>query len=230
MFEYIPIIFAIILGFVHFFSDKIHSMHGIHKMKTVSFAGGIFITYILLHLFPSLYQSGEFLTKISLVFVLIGFTISHVTEKHVFRYVYGRKLRSDINDGHILSFFIYHAILGITIFTIYTISLSNVVLYFIPIVMVTALSRVSMRKIYDIEKRHPAIRILLSISTLIGVFIASILSIPQIVYFILLGAITGTLLHIVISDSIPEERSGRPEFFILGVVMYTLIIVMTWMV
>jgi hypothetical protein len=44
----------------------------------------------------------------------------------------------------------------------------------------------------------------------------------------LLSFITGTLLYIVIRESLPSEEAEKPLYFITGVLFYTLIIFMSW--
>jgi zinc transporter ZupT len=71
-------------------------------------------------------------------------------------------------------------------------------------------------------------RILLSGSTLLGVLVAEIFVIPGIIYFILLSFVSGGLLHVAIREAIPHEKQSRPLYFLLGVVIYTALIIFLW--
>ena len=75
------IILGLMLFLVHYFTHRIRIGNRKARMRVVSFSAGIFITYFILHLLPALYGVEMDLTRISLVFVLVGFSIFHVVEK-----------------------------------------------------------------------------------------------------------------------------------------------------
>ena len=49
----LAIIFGVIIGIVHYYSDKIYQQK-FHKKEILSFAAGVSITYLLLILLPEL--------------------------------------------------------------------------------------------------------------------------------------------------------------------------------
>ena len=221
----LAILFGLILGFVHFFSDKVHIV--VHRMKTVSFIAGIFITYLFLHLLPYLYQGAEL--RISLGFLLMSFTIVHAIEKSIYRSRKStEKIRQEVRWTHSLIFFVYHVAIGILFVSFLARSTTEGVLFFIPVFLFTTISSISLKEVHILIRKKGIIKVLLSASTLLGVFISMSYSMPSVVYDALLGIIVGTMLHMVLMDAMPKEREGRPEFFILGVVLYALLIAATW--
>jgi zinc transporter ZupT len=74
------------------------------------------------------------------------------------------------------------------------------------------------------------LKIVLSFSTLLGVLIAHVFVVPSNILHAFLGFIVGSLLYVVIRDSVPKETSGKAIYFVLGVVVYALIIGITWFV
>ena len=44
----------------------------------------------------------------------------------------------------------------------------------------------------------------------------------------LISFLTGTLLYIVIRESMPSEEAERPVYFLIGILFYTIIIYMSW--
>ncbi|MBI4021263.1 MAG: hypothetical protein HY369_03400, partial [Candidatus Aenigmarchaeota archaeon] len=71
-------------------------------------------------------------------------------------------------------------------------------------------------------------KLLLSASTLLGVVFASLVAVPEVVQTGLLGVVIGTLLFTVIGHSLPVGRHGKPLYFILGTVAYSLFILAAW--
>lgn len=222
----LAILFGLILGFVHFFSRKIHP---IRRMKTVSFLAGIFITYLFLHMFPMLYEETEFLVRVSLIWVVVGFSFFHVIEKYLYKHDKStRVLRKDLKEIHTIGFFLYHFVIGFILVDFLSISILDGLLFFIPLLFFSALSTISMKELHGKIRENTCMRILLSGSTLIGIILAIYISIPSIVFDVLLGFVIGTALHTILMDAIPKERRGKPEYFILGVIVYTLLIGLAW--
>ena len=44
----------------------------------------------------------------------------------------------------------------------------------------------------------------------------------------LISFVTGTLLYIVIRESLPSDKAEKPLYFLIGVLFYALIIFMSW--
>lgn len=199
-------------------------------MKTISFTGGIFITYLILHLLPQVYQENLFMTRVAVMSLLIGFALFHTLEKYIYQHESGPRLKKDLRRAHSIMFFAYHIIIGIILVTLTRFDLVSGVLLFIPIFLFTAISSISLKEIHEIITEKRKIRFLLSISTLIGVLIGIYLEINAFMYNILFGFVVGTLLYIIVVESLPKEREGNPFFFIFGIIIYTIIIALTWVV
>ena len=82
-------------------------------MKNISFAAGIFITFLFLEMFPLLFQQSFSFTQISLIFMLFGFSLFHIIQKYEYKHVSRKRLRKEIKELHSLAFFIYHFVVGI---------------------------------------------------------------------------------------------------------------------
>nr|NIO19738.1 hypothetical protein [Candidatus Aenigmarchaeota archaeon] len=126
-------------------------------------------------------------------------------------------------------FFVYHFVIGILLVELVTINFISGLLFFIPILFHTAVSSASLKGIHVSIRERIILKIILSCSTLFGVLLAYSVLIPLNVLHALLGFIVGSLLYIVIRDSIPKETVGKAIYFVLGVVVYTLIIGFAWL-
>lgn len=223
------LVLAGLLVLAHFFSGRIHITAVHHRMKMISFTAGVFITYLLLQIFPELYVN-QYLTRILFVFVLIGFTLFHVIEKYVYRHAKNsNEIRRELAEEHAMAFFGYHVLIGVVLVGLTRGSLIDGILFFVPVLSFTVVSSVSISAIRQDIVRQPLLRLLLSVPSLIGVGIGLLFPVPEVISNVVLGFVSGTLLYILIVDSIPREKKGEPLFFLLGVLLYSLLIGITWM-
>ncbi|MBL7160496.1 MAG: hypothetical protein ISS93_01450 [Candidatus Aenigmarchaeota archaeon] len=222
-----------ILAIVNYFSEKFHLLRHMQRMKFISFSGGVFISYLILHLLPGIFEASLAESRISLVFVLVGFSLFHLLEKFTYRRESKNKeaMRRELKEIHSMAFFFYHLILGIVLVGVFSrSSLTAGILFFIPVLLITLVSSLSLKEIHGNIRQKNNVKLLLSLSSLMGIIAATLFPLTSILYSILLGFVVGVLLFIVIVDSIPKERKGEPVFFILGVVLYSALIGVTWLV
>jgi zinc transporter ZupT len=230
--EAMLIIFGLIFFILHYYTPKIKVAHKARRMKIVSFTAGIFITYLFLHLLPAIYDADISFTRISVIFVLIGFSLFHIAEKFIYKYQ-GRdreKLRRELKEVHSLMFFIYHFVIGMVLVNVTNqLSIIGGILFFIPVLLHTAVSSLSFSEIYGVIREKISVRLLLSLSTLAGIIVSIFFPLTLDMYHILLGFVLGAMFYLVIVESIPRERRGEPMFFILGVIVYAILIGVSWL-
>lgn len=220
---YIPLVLGAMLLLVHLLSDKIHMKH---KENLASFSVGISLTYIFLYLFPEMLISR---IAVMPVFssVLLGIAVIRLIETHVFRHRSKSMLRKELKEVHSVTFFAYHFLIGVVIFEMLRINVISGILFFMPILLHTAVSSISMKEVHDEIKSVSAFKILLALSTLIGISMMYFVSISGTLFSILLGFIVGVMLYIVIRDSMPKETRSKPRYFVAGIVLYSLLIYIT---
>lgn len=222
---YIGILFGLVMIFAHFFSDRLNIVA--HRMKIISLVAGIFITYLFLHLFPQLYQAMEL--RISFIFLLAGFTIIHVIEKHIYKSTKNVvKIKKELKWMHSVTFFIYHFVIGMVLIDLLSMDIKDGVLFFAPLLIFSTISTMSLKEIHVLARKSGIVKLLLSASSFLGIVFTIFVSIPPIVFDVALGVIVGTMLHLILMDAIPKEREGEPAYFVLGVVLYTILITLTW--
>jgi hypothetical protein len=227
----LPILLGIMLVIVHFFSEKFHLLRHIQRMKFISFTGGIFISYLILHILPEVFVGDAFLNRVAMIFVLIGFSLFHLMEKYVYRHERRREqLKRELKEVHSIAFFLYHFLLGVVLISIIDqLNLMEGILFFIPLLLIAFVSSISLKGIHGQIRQKKSVKAMLSISPLLGVVISTFFPLTNLLHSMLLGFVVGALLFIVIVDSIPKERKGEPVFFILGVTLYFFIIGLTWL-
>lgn len=227
-------VFAVLLAIIHslvnYLSEFINIEKSRYKSCLVSLVAGISVTYILLHLLPNLYGEILILNKSLFIFVLVGFVVFHVTEKFIYKFVGKGRISEDLKLSHSFGLFFYDFSVGILLVHFVKIGILNGLLFFIPIFFHTALSSLSIHKIHGLHERKPQvlqntfIKILLSGASLYGALIAFYYNLNLSFTYALAGIVTGILLYVVIREMIPKEKEGNPICFIIGVVLYSLLI------
>jgi hypothetical protein len=222
---FIAILLAILLGIVQYLGENIYNLCGRFYKHIISLSAGIAITYLFLDLFPFFSFEANNLNRLLFIFPLIGFVIFHIVEKYAYQHSKEGLLETHLSIENQVTSFIYHFILGIIILDFSKLGLIEVFLFFIPVLIFTAVDTLPIN-------RHPSkkINFFVSTSTLIGVLFAGVVysNISKEIQTALLGIIIGILLFSVIRHSIPMGKEGKPIFFIIGVLIYSLIILIIW--
>jgi len=217
----ISVIFGIIMGFFHYFSEVILYKLERHSVSLLSFSAGISITYLFLILFPEFSKHAAESSKFVFLALLAGFVVFHVIEKYIYQHSPKRKrLREIAVEDSIISF-IYHFIVGMILVSFANQGFSQGLLFFIPVLFFTAVNTLPV----DMTKSK-IVKVVLASSTLLGILFARFVytEMSLIVYLTLLGFIVGALSFTVIRHSIPFGKKGKPLYFILGVIIYSTII------
>ncbi len=228
----IAILLSLFLGAIHFWNEKIFFKKEAIKVKAMSFIAGASVAYVFLYLLPDLYK-GVGVAHINqwiFIFILLGFSLVHILEKYLYQHSKGEEILLRLKEAHFFIFFLYYFIVGIILTEFLEVTLWKGLLFFVPIVFYAAVSRVSFEEVHIRLREQKFFRILLSLAALSGVLLASIILEQAFLYHILLAFIAGAFLYIVIMDFIPREAKGRPEYFLLGVSIYTLLIILTWII
>ncbi len=223
-----PILLASILTLVHYFSE--HGSKHINKYynQVISLSAGIFITYILLEILPELSIAATVVGESIYIALLVGFVAFHISEKYVYQHVRNKKeLLEELEHLHIAGFVIDHFIVGFTLVLLFHLPGEYSVLgwlVFVPFVLHTISSTLSLKHICRHLKATKLERLALSTSTIAGAAIATIMNLQKEPFYIAFGFMMGMLLYVVVRDILPQEREGKPYYFIIGVMLSMILI------
>ena len=216
-------VLALILSVVDFLTEGLFSRGNQRKMKFISFAAGVSVTYIFLILLPEIYVGAIEISRLLFLSVLFGFGVFHLIEKFIRQNFTGPDLRKEHRLIHSATSFIYFFVVG---FILVKVSESNVVggvLLFIPIMLHIIIDSLPRRA----TKKHH-LRAFSASSPFLGALLATFVEIGEIGNVALLGIVGGGLLYTVIRESLPQERKGKPIYFLIGMLLFTLIIMLIW--
>jgi hypothetical protein len=218
----IVIIFGLLMGLVHYFSEEILQKFKYHRWKLISFSGGISITYLFLSLLPKFVSGVSNENKFLFLSILSGFVIFHIIEKYIYKQnltEYKRLKEIALEDSAIS--FIYHFIIGMMIVNFFNDGFLEGVVFFIPVLLYTSVDTIPVDR-----TKSMVVKIVLAFSTLAGILFSTFMykDIGSIIFLSLLGFIIGVLIFTVTRHSILSGKKGSPFFFGLGVIIYSFII------
>ena len=215
------LILGLLLGVIHFFSDKFKPEEGEKHYRIFSFAAGISIAYLFLDLLPHTYEAATHLKSSVFIFLLIGFALFHLSEKYLYQHnVKDRLASTKLQSLHTIAFFIYYFMVGLVLCEKAHSGYFDALLFLLPVGIHAALSTASLSEIHGEFNELLGLKLLLSSSCLLGVILALFLPISPTVNNILVSFIAGILLYIFVKEFLPEKKEGQPIFFVIGVVLF----------
>jgi hypothetical protein len=222
----IALILAILLGVVQYFGENIYKACGRYYKHVISFSAGIAITYLFLDLFPNFSVEVVNTNRFYFIFLLVGFVIIHLVEKYIYQHSKEGVIEKRLGVENQLTSFVYHFILGIILVDFSRKGFQEIILFFVPIVIFSAVSTLPVS-----HHTSNKVNFIVSLSTVIGVLFAGVIykGISIEVQTALLGVVIGGLLFMIIRHSLPMGKEGKPLFFIVGTLVYAPIIIMSWL-
>jgi len=218
------IILAAALSAVDYITEHLVPKKVMSNQKMISFAAGVAVAYILLHLFPQIAGLSVVKGEILFLLVLAGFTLTHVLGRYMHISHHRTPLLKDYSHVHLTYFFLYNFLIGILLTRVGSQGLSQALLFFVPFLLYIAVETLPK----EFHLKGKVTKILYAAAPLWGSIASSFF--PQIPSFTtqhfpeLISIVTGTLLYIVIRQSIPSNRESRPLYFVLGAVFYAIVL------
>lgn len=235
--------FIYALGFtaIHFATKYMKFIKDVPRSRFLSFAGGIAVSYVFIHLLPELnhhqaileealnHKEFSFIERHAYLVSLIGLAIFYGLEKMV--KVSKVKAKSTPTDHgvfwiHISSFFIYNAIIGYLLIKENDNNLWGMFFYFLAFSVHFITNDFSLRKdhkkIYDKYGRW-----LLSAAIIIGWFIGVITEVNELVISLLVAFLAGGIILNVLKEELPEERESSFGAFTIGLIGYALLLLVS---
>ncbi len=219
----LAIAYAILIGVIHFLGGSIRPPESRARYRIISFAAGVSIAYLFLDLLPKTYEAATYLRQWVFVFLLIGFSIIHLSEKWIYQHHDGARLDTELKTAHSIAFFAYNFVVGIALLEKLRVSPLEGTLFLIPVALHAMLSTASMSNIHRAGTQSLLVKSLLSGSAIYGVLFGVAVKIPRVLDNILISLIAGVLLYIIVREFIPEKDKGQPAFFVAGLAVYVVL-------
>lgn len=226
--EILAIIFALIIALAYHFGNQFIFKKKNVRNKLISFSAGISVTYLILELFPRFTAGALEIGQLIFLSVLFGFITHHLIEKNIYQH---HHLKQDLKrllslEENIFSFF-YHLIVGVLMIYLLKGHLVDGLLFFIPILSFTLINSLTTEPHISLVDS-----ILNSSACLIGVISTIFIydHIPAWFFYSILGFIIGIMMFSITRHHVPFGKKGKPEYFFIAFVIYSIIIIVSWYV
>ncbi|HLC37037.1 MAG TPA: hypothetical protein VJK05_05530 [archaeon] len=205
------------LVFLHLFADFVSVYVKRFHNEIISFSAGLFIALIFLEFIPQINAGALKAGKFIYFLFLAGFIFFHLTEKYVYQHAKDRRiLKKEISLLHVIGFVLDQFIVGFAFYA-FVVHFAFSVFIFVPLAIHTVASSLGFIEISKGFKRNKLLELVLSASPLAGAFVAANFSRSDFLIFSSFSLVLGALLYVVIRDLTPQGKAGKISFFLLGV-------------
>lgn len=222
----LSILLVSIVAIVHFLGEELEEFTSGHKEKIVSFASGVSVVYIFAQLLPEYQRIASESSELIFVAPLLGFSSIHLTEKLIAKKGLSKKeARRDYSDIHSAFLLFYHGAIGFLIASLLAENTASGLLFFIPILLHSAISSFSFSELHESVSQRLGIKLTISLAPILGAILHGTGLITDLIFNPVFGVVTGIFIYVVIRDSIPSGDEGRPLEYVLGTLLYLLVII-----
>lgn len=231
------ILFVVGLAIVHLAAGNIRFLHAWPRSAWLSFAGGISVSYVFVHVFPELEEAQQaigghgavsFLEHHAYLIALVGMTLFYGLE----HWVSQRKARIGSSGKethswsgkhmfwlHIGTFALYNALVGYLLVYRES-SLHELALYSLAMAFHFLVND------YGLVARHREVYLLkgrwvLAVAVIIGWCAGQWVEVEEAATSMLFAFLAGGVVLNVLKEELPEERQSRLWPFVLGAVLYS---------
>jgi zinc transporter ZupT len=144
-------------------------------------------------------------------------------------------INKNLHEFRIFTDYVYHFLVGIIIIGLLSLKTITGILFFFYAFFRALVSKRSERhiiftdlEIYEEEEHEhrPVIKYILSTAAFAGIFVGIlIIPINLELLFIFYSFISGVILYVIVREVIPEKEKGDPTRFIIGLVGFTIVII-----
>jgi hypothetical protein len=150
------------------------------------------------------------------------------------------KIQNHINEHldelHLISNFGYHLLIGVILFELLLHNLITGIMFFVFALFKALTSKTSNDivlfpgiEVHEESSEPLYLKIFLALAALIGVLAGVVISlifhVSMEIIFLLFSFISGVILYTIIREVLPENESGRPLYFLLGIILFLVIII-----
>ncbi|HWG93255.1 MAG TPA: hypothetical protein VNU66_03380 [Mycobacteriales bacterium] len=233
---------ALVLAALHLAAPRIRSLPLVPEHVTTSFAGGLAVSYVFLHLLPELAEGNARVRELLgeegarsplegleiFLVALLGFTVFYGLERLAERH------RRQQDDGrppagvfrlHLASFALYNAVIGYTLPLDWRASTAFAVLFTVAIGLHFVLSDRGLEEHYGERFDRWPPRLLLAGALLVGWGLAALAAPTSgLVVSLLTAFLAGSILLNVFKEEIPSARRSHFGWFAAGLALYALLL------
>jgi hypothetical protein len=231
MLLFIPLL-MLILAAINYFSDRynIYSGAAHHKLKFISFIAGISLAFLFLDILPDIYNTQNRI-EISIALVL-GLVIFFSIEKFIYQHerFKNKKMRADLERLHSWILFLDNFLLGLVFSRLFSGDILHTIILFLPIGAFNVIQGIALHGKYQQNNKSKKFSdIFLAFSALYGFLFSLLIKIPEFTTLLITSFIAGSFFIIILKETMPSEKRANTFFLILGILFYSILLLLTWL-
>lgn len=229
------------LALTHVFGGRLHVLDVVPRSRWLSFAGGISVAYVFLHLLPELAERQEavaaavgsargFLEDHVYLVALLGLAVFYGLERAVKT---SQRVRRECDGDdrssagvfwlHIASFAVYNALIGYLLVRREARDLTGLVLFAIAMILHFVVNDFGLRKDHQDTYVHVG-RWVLAAAVVVGWVVGLLFELPEAALGMSFAFLAGGVVLNVLKEELPEERASHFGAFALGTALYAVLL------
>ena len=226
---------AVGLAAVHCLAGRLWFLGSIPRSRALSFAGGVSVAYVFVHLFPEVQEAGGHIAESELgplamfadhhvyLVALAGFVLFYGLER------FAMNDEGDSGDGerdaavesrgvfwlHVGSFGAYNVLVGYLLLHREEAGLANLLFFFVAMALHFLVNDHGLREHHG-TLYHDRGRWVLAAAVLAGTAVGLVADVPDGMVGVLLAFLAGGIVLNAIKEELPEERESRFPAFAVG--------------
>ena len=227
---------AVVLALVHLYASKLKVLDVIPRSRWLSFASGVSVAYVFVHLLPDLSEQQEVFAESTALnwlehhvylMALLGLAVFYGLEKTV---AHSQKEGDGAtSEGvywlHIVSFALYNALIGYLLFHREESGLVSLFLYAIAMALHFIVNDYGLNQDHQSSYRRCG-RWILASAIVVGSVIGMSGEISQAAVSLLFSFVAGGIILNVLKEELPEERESRFSSFVAGTSSYAVLLLL----
>lgn len=230
----LPFAFAVGLALVHLFAGIIRVDGVIQRRWWLSFAGGVSVAYVFIHLLPELNEGQETLVEASILtsfldhhaylVALAGFVVFYGLEQ-VAQRSHGSddEASKEIFWLHMGSFTVYNGLIGYLLVHRLSEGLWNVAVFTLAMALHFFVTDAGLRRHHP-ELYHNLGRWLLAPVVVAGWLLAQVVDVAEPSLAVIIAFLAGGIILNVAKEELPDDRQSAFLAFLVGIVGYTVLL------
>ena len=234
---------AVVLALVHLFGGGLRFLDRVPRSRWLSFAGGVSVAYVFVHLLPELAEGQERLSaaagpvlgaieRHTYLVALAGLALFYGLERLALASRRGARSRAG-EEGtsepvfwiHIGAFAAYNALVGYLLVHREDGSAQGLALFAIAMALHFLVNDVGLRQHHKRDYHHRG-RWIVAAAVLLGWAVGAATRIPEAAMAVLLAFLAGGVILNVLKEELPDERESRFGALLLGMAAYSALLLM----
>ena len=229
-----PALCAIALALVHLFANRLKFISTVPRSRWLSGASGVSVAYVFVHLIPELSAMQAAFADVGLgwlekhlyIMALVGMTTFYGLERTVVT-SQNQPGESEIEPGiywlHIISFALYNALIGYSLFHREEPGLVSLLLYTLVMGLHFFVNDFGLSQDYPSAYHHSG-RWIVAGAIVAGAVVGWGSELSEVGVSLLFSFLAGSIVLNVLKEELPEERQSKFSAFALGAFVYTVLL------